>query len=307
MAKRVQIPVLGGLRKSVIVDTQQQSGTVIQGFENQIITIGQLRAALGLAPPPPNTQGTGGGSGALVPGQGLGGGGPIVGATPLYLTAPIPMFIFGGDGDGGGEDGPPGKQGVDGAPGPSGPPGAPGGPPGPGVYLAASDGDDGDVGPPGPTGQRGATGPIGAPGTTVVLFGDPESDMPLFVAPPSPLRTVNKGASWVSSTAIVAGATNVVYVSCPVVGTIQGVKVVTSGGAGSCVLDVWKIPFTSFPPSSGNSITASAKPTISAGTTYSDFTLTGWNRTINAGDVLAFVINSASVFTQIEIVLEIRQ
>lgn len=207
MAKRVQIPVLGGLRKSVVVDTQQNSGTVIQGFENQIITIGQLRAALGLAPSPPNTIGGGGGSGAsIVVGPGLSGGGPLVGVVPINLTAPIPwMMSDGGDG-GDGDPGPPGQAGsqgptgamgpmgpaifmsaddgedgqnaVPGSPGPSGANGAAGaiGPAGPAIFMSANDGEDGQNAVPGPPGIQGPQGPIGPQSPIIWLPGDDGED-----------------------------------------------------------------------------------------------------------------------------------
>jgi hypothetical protein len=121
-----------------------------------------------------------------------------------------------------------------------------------------------------------------------------------------PPRVVNKGANWVSTVALTSGA-NIVYVQCPLAAVIQQVQIVTSGGPGSCVVDVWKAPFSAFPPTSGNSITASAKPTISSGVKYVDSTLTGWTKNINAGDVLAFFLQSVSTFTQVQIVLEVQQ
>lgn len=124
---------------------------------------------------------------------------------------------------------------------------------------------------------------------------------------PTQIRLVNKGANWVSSSGALTIAANVVYVQCPVAGTITKVQIITSGGTGSCVLDIWKIAFSSFPPTSSNSITASDKPTITSGTTYTDTALTGWTTSISANDVLAFVINSTSVFTQIQIILEVNQ
>ena len=192
------------------------------------------------------------------------------GATSSGSNAPIPVFLFSDDGEGDG-----GGSTVPGPPGAAGPSGA-GGPAGPAVYLEAEPGEDGIWAIPGPQGPAG-------------------------------VRTVNKGATWVSSTAIVAGSAPLVFVSCPVAGTITKVKVVTAGGTGSCVIDIWKAPFASFPPVVGNSITASAKPTISSGVTYSDSTLTGWTTAVNAGDVLAFSLTSSSTFTEITIVLEVQQ
>jgi hypothetical protein len=114
-----------------------------------------------------------------------------------------------------------------------------------------------------------------------------------------------KGATWVSGATLVASSLNTVYFDCPSASTITTVKILTAGGPGSCVLDVWKAPFASFPPLVANSITASDKPTISSGITYQDTVLTGWTTSISAGDVLAFVVNSTSTFTYISIFLEV--
>lgn len=269
-------------------------------------------------------------SAAIAPGPGLGGGGPVAGVVPINLIAPIPAFIF-DDGGGGGEEGgpgPPGKDGPPGAAGPAGPavqmipddgedgwhaipgaagpPGAPGPPGGlgPAVFMSADDGEDGWHAVPGPPGLQGPRGEVG-PAIGFVDMNDQPDEIPL-VAPPSPIRLVSKGANW-SSPTLTAGIANLVFVNCPVSGSIMRVKVVTSGGPGSCVIDVWKAPFGSFPPTVANSITASAKPTISGGVTYSDETLAGWTRRIEAGDVLAFKLESVVTFTQVQIILEIVQ
>lgn len=119
---------------------------------------------------------------------------------------------------------------------------------------------------------------------------------------------VNKGANWVSTSAIVASSANTVYVSCPSAGTIQSVEILTSGGPGSCVINVLKSTLAQFPPNpSTNSICGASLPSIANGTTYYSTTLTGWTTTINAGDILAFVIQSSSTFTQIQITLGVSQ
>src|SRR5262249_31149375 len=61
--------------------------------------------------------------------------------------------------------------------------------------------------------------------------------------------------------------------------------------SGSIVIDIWKAPYASYPPTVANSIVASAPPTISSGIDSKDSTLTGWSKTINAGDILRFNVN----------------
>lgn len=189
MAKKVQVPVVGGIRKVVSVDAAAAAaGTTIAEFGATVVTLAQLKAALGIVTKP-NTVGGSSAGGALVVGPGLSGGGQLVGAVPLQLSAPIP-FMMGDDSGGGGDgdpgppgrdgpagptgglgpmgpavlfidEGPEGEQGFPGAPGPSGGPIGPQGPAGaagasaPIIWLPGEDGQDGDIGPPGPQGAGG--------------------------------------------------------------------------------------------------------------------------------------------------------
>jgi len=175
--KKVQVPVLGGIRKSILIPNNQGTGTTIDGFAGQLVTIAQLQLALGVTVAKPNTQGSGGAAstGSIVPGQGLSGGGPLVGPVTVRLSAPIPAFVFEeGGGGGDGDPGPPGINGVAGAAGavgpigPAGPSGGPVGPAGVATFLAGNDGEDGDVGPPGAKGLTGATGPAGPAGPSII-------------------------------------------------------------------------------------------------------------------------------------------
>jgi len=64
--------------------------------------------------------------------------------------------------------------------------------------------------------------------------------------------------------------------------------------SGSMVVDVWKDTYANYPPTVGDSIAASAKPTISAAIKGQSSTLTGWTTTFSAGDVFGFNIDSNS-------------
>lgn len=77
--------------------------------------------------------------------------------------------------------------------------------------------------------------------------------------------------------------------------------------AGSIVIDVWKDSYANYPPVVGDSITASAKPTLSAAAKSTDATLTGWTRTIAAGDVLFFNVDSAATLTWVLVVLRVTR
>lgn len=312
--KKIQLPAIGGIRKVVKIGGADvnSTATTIAEFANQIVTIAQLKAALGIVTVP-NTQGGGSGSPAsIVLGPGLSGGGVLVGVVPINLTAPIPWFDGegGGGGGGDGDPGPPGQIGPQGPQGPTGSSGGPQGPPGPAIYMSADDGEDGMnaiPGSPGPGGAAGNNGAQGPPGPAIYLTAE-ELAEPLWAGPIVYPRTVNKGASWVSPNGVpLTTSVTVVFVNCPVPAAIKNVKILTAGGPGSCVIDIWKAPFASFPPTVANSITAAALPTISSGITYSDIVLSGWNTTILTGDVLAFKLVSVSTFTEVTVILEISQ
>jgi hypothetical protein len=85
--------------------------------------------------------------------------------------------------------------------------------------------------------------------------------------------------------------------------TIRQVVVLTMGGTGSCVVDIWKEEYADYPATSADSITAAAKPTISSGIKYSDSTLTGWSTALSAGDTLIFNLESCATFTAVFVFL----
>lgn len=82
---------------------------------------------------------------------------------------------------------------------------------------------------------------------------------------------------------------------------ISGCKLV-SNAAGSCVIDIWKVPLASVPPSSANTICGGAKPTLSS-SQKSITTITAWNKTVSAGDILYFNVDSASTLKQVTVML----
>lgn len=187
MAKKVQLPVVGGIRKVILPGGNAAVGTTIAEIGSHTITLAQLKALLGLLDE--NNSGTigTGPTASIKVGPGLSGGGPVLGVVEIDLTAPIGAhMLLGGEDGAEGPMGPPGFTGAigpvglrgapgedgligdDGAPGPPGATGSTGGqgamgPPG----LSGEDGQDGNDGPPGLQGQQGVTGgagPQGAPG-----------------------------------------------------------------------------------------------------------------------------------------------
>lgn len=75
--------------------------------------------------------------------------------------------------------------------------------------------------------------------------------------------------------------------------------------SGSIVVDIWADAYVNYPPTDADSITASAPITISATTKSQDTTLTGWDTSLAAGDILGFNVDSVSTITRLTIVLTV--
>ena len=74
--------------------------------------------------------------------------------------------------------------------------------------------------------------------------------------------------------------------------------------SGSIVIDIWKDTYANYPPTVADSICASAKPTLSSAIKSEDTTLTGWTKTVAAGDVLYFNVDSCSTITKASLILK---
>lgn len=83
------------------------------------------------------------------------------------------------------------------------------------------------------------------------------------------------------------------YVYVPFAGTITAWSIVADQ-SGSCVFDVWKDTTI---PTVADTITASAKPTLTAAQNVYSTTLTGWTTSVAAGDILGFNLDSSSSVT----------
>lgn len=76
--------------------------------------------------------------------------------------------------------------------------------------------------------------------------------------------------------------------------------------SGSIVVDIWKAVYASFPPTAINTITAAAKPTITAAIKSQDTVLAGWITSVTAGDVLAFNVDSVATIKRVTLSLKIQ-
>jgi len=115
---------------------------------------------------------------------------------------------------------------------------------------------------------------------------------------------------------IIGDGTNVIstgvqgFLSAPVTGTITKVRLLSSDAAvtsGSIVVDVWKDTYANYPPVVGDSITASAKPTITTATKSEDSTLTGWTTAVTAGDVFGFKVDSVTSLKRVTLELHVAE
>jgi len=77
--------------------------------------------------------------------------------------------------------------------------------------------------------------------------------------------------------------------------------------SGSIVIDIWKDTFANFPPTVADTITASAKPTISSAVKDQDATLTGWTTAISEGDILYFNVDSITTAERCLVSLKCRK
>ena len=94
------------------------------------------------------------------------------------------------------------------------------------------------------------------------------------------------------------------YYTVPYSGTITG-WTLTADVAGSIVFDIWKKAGAI--PTVTDTITASAKPSLSSAQLGSSNTLTGWTTTLLEGDVLGYNIDSCSVITQVTLTIKVTK
>lgn len=77
--------------------------------------------------------------------------------------------------------------------------------------------------------------------------------------------------------------------------------------SGSIVLDLWQDTYANFPPTVADTITASAKPTISTATKNTSTTLTGWTTSLTGGSILRFNVDSATSIQRLTFTLHLRR
>lgn len=76
---------------------------------------------------------------------------------------------------------------------------------------------------------------------------------------------------------------------------------------GSIVIDIWKDSYANYPPTVADTITGTAKPTITSSTKGNSSTLTGWTTSVSAGDVLYFNVDSVSLIQNVVLTLKVTK
>jgi hypothetical protein len=75
--------------------------------------------------------------------------------------------------------------------------------------------------------------------------------------------------------------------------------------AGAIVFDIWKDSFANFPPVIADTITASAKPTLTASDDEAESTtLTGWTTAFAEGDIFRFNVDSVATIRRVTLELK---
>lgn len=88
--------------------------------------------------------------------------------------------------------------------------------------------------------------------------------------------------------------------------TITGYEL-TADQSGSIVIDLWVDTYGNFPPTVADTITASAKPTLSSAQKATDSTLTGWTKTLTAGKYILANVDSASTLEKATLIINVTR
>lgn len=102
-----------------------------------------------------------------------------------------------------------------------------------------------------------------------------------------------------SNAEITTGIKN--YIIIPYDCTITGYNIIADV-VGDCVIDVWK---NTTIPTVLDTITGSQKPALVAQITNSDLSLNTWTVSVNAGDIIAFAVESANTIKKITLTISV--
>ena len=88
--------------------------------------------------------------------------------------------------------------------------------------------------------------------------------------------------------------------------TLTGVRVLANV-VGSLVVDIWRDTYANYPPTSGDTICGSTRPTLAEEIRHENLSLTGWSTSLSVGDILRFNVTSVTSITRFKIDLRARR
>lgn len=146
-------------------------------------------------------------------------------------------------------------------------------------------------------------GDAATPGNTMLYGTNVSGVKGWYAQPTAPVITETRGAAFVgSSNAAVALPVNNVTIVFEKTVNIVRATIVTTGGVGSCTVDIWKSSVGTAPTIAGT-ICGGTPPAIASGISYDNSTLAGWTTAVSPGNTLTFVLTATTIFTSVVVQL----
>ena len=138
-----------------------------------------------------------------------------------------------------------------------------------------------------------------------ITFATPPCNVPFFAIALANTADLTRTINYVvynGSVAMTTGKKG--YLTIDVTGEIES-YILISSEVGNLEVDIKKSTFSDFPNTS--SICGGNFPTLSGTNKSSDVNLSGWSKTLNAGDILEYeVINTSTAITRFSIALKVK-
>jgi hypothetical protein len=96
------------------------------------------------------------------------------------------------------------------------------------------------------------------------------------------------------------------FIVVPFDATITGWTILADQ-SGDIVIDVWKDTYANYPPTVGDSIAGTEKPTLSSADKNQDNDLTSWTTSVSSGDILAFNVDSVSTVERVNLLINLTR
>lgn len=119
------------------------------------------------------------------------------------------------------------------------------------------------------------------------------------------MRFRSFGTTFGDTTGSALTSGSVVYFTVPYACTISAWNI--SVDAGTVTFDIWKIATGSAVPTVSNTITASAKPALSSGTSLHSTSMSGWTTSVTANDIFGIQLNTVATAKFAELDIQCNQ